>query len=338
MKAIIIGDPHIKTDNFEEFELFVQKLTEKIVENKPDIIVILGDVLHTHERLHTLALNKAYDFIKKMATITKTYVLVGNHDYCSNQEFLTTNHWMNCMKEWQNLDLIIVDNVIYDNFENTEFLLCPYVPNGRFIEALEKCEKDWKSMDIIFAHQEFKGCKMGAIISEDGDEWCEQYPNVISGHIHSNQKPQKNIYYPGSAMQIAFGESEKNIIAMIEINKKKYKLDELQLNLPRKKIIYMDIQNVEEYNVDNKNKDKIKVSVSGNYEEFKVLKKSKKYKNLVSKGVKVVFKPKKIEEGIVKKEYLDSEMDFKTILHDIISKEKDKQLMEMFTSIINGNV
>ena len=54
---------------------------------------------------------------------------------------------------------------------------------------------------------------MGAIISVEGDKWSLKFPNVISGHIHERQIPQKNIYYPGSAMQHAFGESKKNIIA-----------------------------------------------------------------------------------------------------------------------------
>ncbi len=36
------------------------------------------------------------------------------------------------------------------------------------------------------------------------------FPLVISGHIHSEQRPQKNIFYPGSVIQHALGESEDN--------------------------------------------------------------------------------------------------------------------------------
>ena len=38
-------------------------------EKKPDFIVCLGDLLHNHERLNTMTLNKAYDFIHKMRNI-----------------------------------------------------------------------------------------------------------------------------------------------------------------------------------------------------------------------------------------------------------------------------
>ena len=37
---------------------------------------------------------------------------------------------------------------------------------------------------------------MGAIVSVDGDQWGLDDPYVVSGHIHSKQPPQENIYYP----------------------------------------------------------------------------------------------------------------------------------------------
>ena len=58
----------------------------------------------------------------------------------------------------------------------------------------------------------FMVVKWVAIESVEGDKWSLEYPNVISGHIHSNQTIQKNVYYPGAAMQHAFGESHKNVI------------------------------------------------------------------------------------------------------------------------------
>ena len=45
----------------------------------------------------------------------------------------------------------------------------------------------------------------------------DNLPFILSGHIHSNQKLQRNIYYPGSSMQHAFGESDRNIIAFVNL-------------------------------------------------------------------------------------------------------------------------
>ncbi len=75
-----------------------------------------------------------------------------------------------------------------------------------------------ENVNCIFAHQEFYGCKMGAIESIEGDKWDHSFPLVISGHIHSEQRPQKNIFYPGSVIQHAFGESEDNGLLLLIFN------------------------------------------------------------------------------------------------------------------------
>lgn len=307
------------------------------MKKKPDIIIIGGDLLHTHERLHTLPLNKAYEFVDKMRKISKTFVLVGNHDYIQNQQFLTDNHWMNGMKEWENT--VIVDKIHVEKINNCNFIFAPYVPPGRFEEALSSINDDniWKNADCIFAHQEFFGCKMGAIFSIEGDKWDTDYPEVVSGHIHSKQSPQQNIYYPGSSMQHAFGESSKNIIACLtfEGGREKYTLEELDLNLPRKKIVYMDVEKIDEYKLPE-TKDKIKISVTGLYEEFKALKKTKKYKELVQKGIKIVFKSKIIDNSCILEQNLD-EKSFSSILNTIINNEKDTYLYETYDLVINNN-
>jgi DNA repair exonuclease SbcCD nuclease subunit len=344
-RILVIGDPHFRIDNVPEVELFIE-LTEKLArERSPDFIVILGDVLHTHERLHTIPLNLAYDFIKRLSIIAFTYVLVGNHDYIQNQQFLTQNHWMNAMKAWANV--CIVDQVEKKEESDQKFIFCPYVPNGRFEEALNTLP-GWETATCIFAHQEFYGCKMGAIVSVEGDPWNEDFPLVISGHIHSKQRPQKNILYTGSALQHAFGESEKNILLFCSfIPGKDPVFEEIDLGLPRKKIVYMDMDKVETY-VAPKTDDDLKLSLTGSYEEFKAFKKTEKFKELTKEGVKVVFKANKkpcCEEGggegeIQQGEKLKSRStaDFKSILYDLIIETKDSNLYEQYELVVNNNL
>jgi len=349
--VLAIGDQHFQESNMVEVEMFINKIEALAKSKQPDIIVCLGDLLHTHERLYSDALNKACEFVDRMRSITKTYVLVGNHDMCfgkdtlflssdgenvikvqdikvgnmllgidktprkvlritsginqmykviqkyaisyivsknhylslmlsdmysksneiidisvesylnspiknklcgfkvsngliiktpiiihkiptdnyygfsvdkdrrilledgtvvhncNNQQFLTDNHWLNCLKKWKNV--VIVDRPVTETIDDELFVFCPYVFPGRFTEALNTLDIDWKNASGIFAHQEFAGCKMGAIVSVEGDKWPVDNPYVISGHIHSKQIIQENIYYTGSAMQHAFGESEK---------------------------------------------------------------------------------------------------------------------------------
>ena len=60
VEVLFIGDPHIQVANLPEVEIFMKRLVKLATERVPDLIIIAGDLLHTHERLHTLALNKAY--------------------------------------------------------------------------------------------------------------------------------------------------------------------------------------------------------------------------------------------------------------------------------------
>jgi DNA repair exonuclease SbcCD nuclease subunit len=334
--AIFIGDPHFQVSNLVEVDMFIEKMEQLALDKRPEFIVIGGDLLHTHERLHTLALNKAYELVTKMRDIAPTFVLVGNHDLINNQQFLTENHWMNSMKEW--VDVTIVDKVVVEEIDGKTYTFVPYVPNGKFSKALETVgEKEWKNSHCIFAHQEFQGCKMGAIISVDGDEWKEEYPPIISGHIHSRQHVEPNIYYTGSAMQHAFGESEKNIIACLTFDDEPYKVEEVDLCLPRKRIVYTDVKEFDEFKY-KKTEDKIRITISGDKDQFKATKKTKKYKDLIEQGVKIVFKTKRSElktkDDIVSNYSKDA--DFSTIIASIIKKHDDPYLNQAFDLVVHG--
>ena len=354
IKVLVCGDPHIQVNNITEINMFMQKLMESAIQNKPDFFVCLGDVLHTHEHLHSMAMNKAYEFINNMRQITKTFVLVGNHDAYNNQIYLNDNHWMNGMKEWDNT--IIVDRVIKYEIDNKKFIFSPYVPPQKFEEALNTINEPWNDSTCIFAHQEFAGCKMGAIISVEGDKWSPDNPLVISGHIHSRQIPQPDIYYSGSALQHAFGESEKNTVAYFQFQDDgTYTFEEINLNMPRKKIVYMDVEDIVNYQIPN-SQDQIKLTLKGNYEQFKAIKKTRIYKDIVQKGIKVVFKPKKIEKNIdeLKREHSEenknqvetteekgekevskTQLNFISILEKLIFKEENQFLNETYEFILN---
>ena len=336
-KILCIGDPHFKVSNIDEVNIFIERISKLIEEIKPEAIIMMGDLLDTHEKIHSIPLNKAYEFIDKLRKTSITYCIVGNHDYYNNSQFLTENHWLNGLKEWKNV--VVVDKVLLQEINGFKYVLCPYVYPGRFKEAMDTLDIDLKEIDCIFAHQEFYGCKMGAITSIEGDKWELSNPLVISGHIHSNQKPQDNIYYPGSSMQHAFGESTKNIIAYLkfEVDQKEYILDEIDLNLPRKKIIYMDVENIDDYEL-QKSDDKIKITLSGSYDQFKTLKKTKKYKNLVQDGVKVIFKAKKIEHENKLSDNIVNETTFTTILNEIINQQKDSYLFQTYELVVNNNI
>ena len=274
--------------------------------------------------------NKTNRFLLKDFTVTHN---------CNNQQYLNDNHWLNAMKEWDNVT--IVDTAIIEKINGNYFTFCPYVANGRFEEALNTLDNQWKDSVCIFAHQEFYGCKMGAFISVDGDKWDDEYPNIISGHIHLNQHPQNNIYYPGSSLSIAFGESNKNIIAYITFTESKtYDLEEIDLGLPKKKIVYVDIKEIDKFTIPD-TVDKIKLTISGVYEDFKSFKDTTKYKELVNNGIKIIFKPKKIEvkhkKETLKHNIENSTGDFNIILKNLVDEQRNSYLSEIYELVFNNN-
>lgn len=341
LNILFIGDPHFQIDNLLDVDLFICKIIDLCKERKLDFIVVAGDLLHTHERLHTVVFNKACDFIEQLSNIGLVYVLVGNHDLTSNSEFLTTNHWMNPLKRWKNV--VIVDKVININTKHCNFTFVPYVYPGRFEEALHTLSDDqiWKKSDCIFAHQEFKGCKMGSIISCIGDEWDSKYPFVVSGHIHNKQQPQSNIYYPGTPMQHSFGEIGDKTVSILKFDKnKKMTIEDICLQLPTKQIKYINVEDLSTFNKDSESKDKLRLTVKGSYEEFKAMKKTTVYKKLISDGIKIVFKH--TDNSDIQKTASDiinrTSNDFMEVLHEIVIKKKDPYLVCEYDKIINNKI
>jgi DNA repair exonuclease SbcCD nuclease subunit len=341
---LVIGDQHFKVDNIIEIDIFINIVIDIIETKNPDFVVLLGDLLHTHEKLHTIPLNKACEFINKIRLLTKVFILVGNHDYQCNSQYLTENHWLNFLKEWENI--VVVDKVFKEIINGHKFIFSPYVYVGRFEEALNTIGDEWKDASLIFAHQEFYGVKMGSIISVEGDKWDKDYPNVVSGHIHDKQHLQENIYYTGSSLEMNYGDTQNNTIALLTFKNdvsKDYELEEIELNLPKKKIIYTTIEDVKTYKVEKESEDKVKISISGEYEEFKIFKKSNKYKELVNKGVKVIFKPKKIEMKL-KNDSLQENINnnngsnnFLKILDDIILAQDNPYLHQVFDLVVHSH-
>jgi UDP-2,3-diacylglucosamine pyrophosphatase LpxH len=109
MRFLFIGDIHIKHANLSEISIVVDSIKSQ---TDVDYIVFAGDILDTHERVDVQLLNVAYDMINVSRNVTKTFVIVGNHDMINNQQFLTDAHWMNGMKEWNNVTVVDKPTVI----------------------------------------------------------------------------------------------------------------------------------------------------------------------------------------------------------------------------------
>lgn len=340
MSSIIcVGDIHIKQDNAHLIDIIEEQLVAYVINHKPDYVILLGDILHYHEKLHTQNLNKACKLIENISKYSVVICLVGNHDYIQNAQFCTTNHWMNPLKKWNNVHIVDRPQKFY--FDDKFFVCCPYVPPGRFTEALETYidSGDWRESKFIFAHQEFKGCKMGAIISEHGDDWILENPLVISGHIHDKQRLPNNIYYTGACLQHSFGETGYPTLLLI----KEEELIELNLELPRKKTIYTtldeinDIQKIIE-KTKSEEVESLRLVIKGDHEQFKVFQKTKEYELLEKNSkIKVAFKPEEIpldESDEPDGSYGSHGPSFEDLLYENILKMRNEKLYSIYQKVV----
>jgi len=331
--VIFIGDVHIKFSNLSDLD----KLEDTMLQMKCiSFIVVAGDILDTHEKIHSQLMNRAYKLIKSFRTIAPVYVLVGNHDYINNQQFLTDNHWMNGMKEWDRVHVIDYP-LRLEGSSGQFFTLVPYVPPGRFVDALDMIP-DWKTSACVFAHQEVKNCKMGCIRSVDGDVWDAEWPMLVSGHIHERQHVGANVLYPGSVLNHAFG-SDNQGVSILTFKANSMNEERVDIGLVKKSIIYEDVNKVENI---PKNKLVIqnKLCLSGESKDIKAFKKTKEYTDLKKKGIKVTFKVNISNTGIDDGSMVDSNgirtktiVPFSVILTDLISNEHDHDLEKDFTQI-----
>ncbi len=317
LNILTIGDQHFQPSNIEEVNEFLLKLKELLDKEKFDFIVSGGDLLHTHEKLHTIALNKALEYIKLLTSYSKTYILVGNHDMIDCTQSLNENHWLNVLKEYRNL--VVVDKIVVDNIKGKVFTFCPYVPDGTLLKCLNGIkvsnDADWKDSSMIFCHQLLDGVKMGAIKVKNVEKWKETYPYICCFHVHEKQQPQKNMFYPGTPFQHSFGEGNKTV-TIFNVNKE-INRREVDLDLPKKVTVKIDIENVDKWIPLSQ---KTRLTVAGNSDEFKVFQKSSKFKELSKMGVKVIFR-KEEERKEIK---FDINSTFNDTMSEILKTETDK--------------
>jgi len=309
LKILVVGDPHFKVNNGKDTDLMVKKIIQIAETEKPDLIVNLGDTLDRHETIHVNPLKRAVYFMSELSKIATTALIIGNHDRPNNSCFLTNDHPFNALKDWENL--LVVDKVCKLRIKKFNLVFVPYVPLGRFQEALDTNPDTQDTPDLIFAHQEFRGAKLGFINSTEGDVWPEENPYVISGHIHDYQQLQKNILYPGTPIQHGFSDSGNKAVCMVYLEQNScsispmfgdsdpvkivsapiVRVEKILLNVAKKITLRLNPSEVDNLDL-NKYKDhEIKIVIKGNVNEINTLIKKEKLKKLSK--VKIVFDTEK---------------------------------------------
>lgn len=341
----VIGDPHFRDKNFQEGEELIEKCIETAQQLQPTAIIILGDILDTHNIAKNSPFLQAQRFIEGLSDITNVYCLIGNHDLKNNSQFLTDAHFFGPYKKWDNVT--IVDTPISISIGNSIVVMCPFVPPGRFFEALDLTKDsdgeifDWRLSSCIFAHQEIQGVVYNSIESENGDVWDESYPPLICGHIHTPCQIGKNVFYPGSSIQVASNEDPDKKVWCITFDSEEdvgsveaLQIDKIDLGLKGKKEIEMNILDVKKFDFSLTQKYYLGLKLKGTPEQFKTFRKSPLHTKLKKHNIKIKFDPVKDMKSLdlLGGRDLGGNLSFENILRTLV-ENKSEQIQAAYNEI-----
>jgi len=189
-KILLIGDPHLKITKFELAQKFLSWINFLIIEEKPDLVVNLGDTFDTHAVLRSEVMSEFMEHVKSTLKTCPYIYVIGNHDQYkpNDNKYHALSHLKNTIK-----DFTIIDEI-------TDIGDITYVPYVHDQSLFPK-----KTKTICIAHQTFKGADYGSLLALDGIDpsTIDGAELIISGHIHKKQDLQSSngnirIVYPGT--------------------------------------------------------------------------------------------------------------------------------------------
>lgn len=192
MIILRVGDPHVKVANIEESEKLVAFIADLAIKTSVNVIEILGDLFHTHAIMRLEVLDFWLYTLEHISDICEVRVLVGNHDLTGDSN--TSISALDVFEKLNRKNLRII------NTPRVEGVIgyCPYIhDNQKFVESANRLV-DFGAK-ILVCHQTFSGAQYeNGFYDPNGiDQTLLNFPTIVSGHIHKQQKIGK-VIYPGT--------------------------------------------------------------------------------------------------------------------------------------------
>jgi DNA repair exonuclease SbcCD ATPase subunit/DNA repair exonuclease SbcCD nuclease subunit len=210
MKRIAhISDTHIRNLKYHaEYNHVFKEIYDSLKQEQPDYIVHTGDLAHTKTQLSPEYFEMASNFLKNLADIAPTIIILGNHD--------------GNLKNGDRQDAVtpLVDALQHPNLtllkDSQE-----YSPEaGLTFNVLSVFDRDnWtnpsrpNNINIALYHGAIRGCQVGSGFQldhgEDGLDIFKSFDYAMLGDIHKIQSLDldQRVWYAGSTIQQNFGES-----------------------------------------------------------------------------------------------------------------------------------
>ena len=235
-KIAHIADTHIRNLKFhDEYKMVFQKLYLDLKKKKPDIIIHCGDIAHTKTQLSPEYFALASDFLKNLADIAPTYIILGNHDgnlkNANRQDAITPIvealghpqlHLKKLSGEFEPLNGIVFNVLSVFDRENW----------------VQPSNKD--KINVALYHGAISGCTTDTgwkmTHGEDTIEIFNNFDFAMLGDIHARQAldMKGRIRYAGSTVQQNFGEGKNKGYLLWNINHRwDWSVDHIAITNPR---------------------------------------------------------------------------------------------------------
>ena len=256
MKILHTSDWHLgkRVNNFpmlEDQRYILNEIVGIVKEEKPDVIIIAGDVYQTSTPAAD-AVSLLDEYLNQLHALCKhIFILSGNHDSAERIAFgaeimnQTGVHFSHVFSS--NPQKI----TLKDEYGDVNIFMLPFVrpidvrtvyakeltESGQTIEsyddavrkAIDAMAPDYSQRNILIAHQYFKGgerCEgedsVGGLDEVDADI-VKNFDYVALGHLHGPQPVQQYPYirYSGSPLKYSFSEvKHRKSVSIIECNGK----------------------------------------------------------------------------------------------------------------------
>ncbi len=237
MKRIAhISDTHIRNLKYhEEYRHVFKEIYDSLKQEQPDYIIHTGDLAHTKTQLSPEYFEMASNFLKSLADIAPTIMILGNHD--------------GNLKNGDRQDAV---TPIIEALQHPNFTLLKnsgeYSPEpGLTFNVLSVFDREsWQgpsnsnSINIALYHGAIFGSQVGSGFGlehgEDDIAIFKHFDYAMLGDIHKTQylDPAQKVWYAGSTVQQNFGESRLKGYLLWNIhNKDRHSVEKRLFQSPR---------------------------------------------------------------------------------------------------------
>jgi DNA repair exonuclease SbcCD nuclease subunit len=205
MKILVVGDPHVRSQDLDECQRLMEFVKQVALEQKPDFLLVTGDLYHTHDIVHCEVMDFWRKTLESWADLGCQIVLVkGNHD--APHDAAADVNALVAHRGQKNV--LVVDQRCSIGINAAQVAVIPFMASKE--EFVANC-KAVSGMETVYCHQTFNGGQYdnGMYAKEGLDPDLIPQKQVISGHIHTGQEFGK-IWYVGSPRWLTVSDANKD--------------------------------------------------------------------------------------------------------------------------------